>query len=141
MSRSLKLHPPSSLPTSGVTSVSFKAWKQTLVAYLEQDTANFLFLPGGLYADWRARGKNALRIPAINNADTRRADILARLNRANQARDLHPDHPNNDPYDGAARDAELAELLNTRNSQLSKFITHITISFYHFYSSYNGTLW
>ena len=127
MSRSLKLHPPASLPTSGVTSVSFKAWKQTLVAYLEQDTVNFLFLPGGLYANWRARGKNALRIPEIIAADPKRTDILNRLARATQARDLHPDNPHNDQYDGAARDADLAELLTSRNSQLSKFITHITM--------------
>ena len=127
MSRSLKLHPPASLPTSGVTSVSFKAWKQTLVAYLEQDTVNFLFLPGGLYANWRARGKNALRIPEIIAADPKRTDILNRLARATQARDLHPDNPHNDQYDGAARDADLAELLTSRNSQLYKFITHITM--------------
>jgi len=109
MSRSLKLHPPSSLPASGVTSVSFKAWQQTLVAYLEQDNNNFLFLPDGLYANWRPRGKNALRIPQLDNADPKRQEILARLARANQARDLHPDRAPIDPYDGAARDQDLAE--------------------------------
>ena len=127
MSRSLKLHPPSSLPNSGVTSVSFKAWQQTLIAYLEQDNNNFLFLPDGLYANWRPRGKNALRIPQLDNADPKRQEILARLARANQARDLHPDRAPIDPYDGAARDQDLAELQTSRNAQLSKFITHITM--------------
>ena len=127
MSRSLKLHPPANLPASGVTSVSFKAWQQTLIAYLEQDNNNFLFLPNGIYATWRPRGKNALRIPGLADDDPKRLEILNRLVRANQARDAHPDHPNNDAYDGAARDQDLAELLTSRNAQLSKFITHITM--------------
>ena len=127
MSRSLKLHPPANLPASGVTSVSFKAWQQTLIAYLEQDNNNFLFLPNGIYATWRPRGKNALRIPGLADDDPKRLEILNRLVHANQARDAHPDHPNNDAYDGAARDQDLAELLTSRNAQLSKFITHITM--------------
>ena len=127
MSRSLKLHPLSSLPISGVTSVSFKAWQQTLVAYLEQDNNNFLFLPDGIYSNWRPRGKNALRIPHLADNDTKHLEIINRLARAQQARDNHPDHPNNDAYDGAARDQDLAELLTSRNAQLSKFITHITM--------------
>jgi hypothetical protein len=48
MSRYLKLNPPAVLPATGVTSVSFKAWQRTLIAYLEQDAHTPLFMEGGL---------------------------------------------------------------------------------------------
>jgi hypothetical protein len=46
------INPPAILPSSGVTSVSFKAWLRTLTAYLEQDINTPLFMPDGAYSTW-----------------------------------------------------------------------------------------
>lgn len=127
MSRYLKLNPPAVLPASGVTSVSFKAWRRTLIAYLEQDAHTPLFIDGGLYATWRARGKNRLRIAALDNNDPERVTLMTRLVNAIAYRQAHPDDPRADPYDQPARDQDLAQLLTARNAQLAKFITLISV--------------
>ena len=46
---SLKLKAPDKPPEDGVITVAFKAWKNNLFSYLEQDVDNYLFLEGGTY--------------------------------------------------------------------------------------------
>ena len=50
----LPLKAPNPLPADGVTAVTFKVWKNTLVAHVSQDSNHHLFMPGGLYSQWRA---------------------------------------------------------------------------------------
>jgi hypothetical protein len=127
MSRVLKLNPPNVLPSSGVTSVSFKAWQRQLVAYLEQDINSPFFLPHGLYATWQARGKNRARIAELHVDDTDRVAIMDRLTAAITARQERPNDARRDQYTQADRDRDLGALLQSRNAQLSKFITLITV--------------
>jgi hypothetical protein len=127
MSRYLKLNPPAILPPSGVTSVSFKAWQRTLIAYLEQDANTPHFIEGGHYAVWHPRGKNRLRIAALHVNDMERVAIMNHLTAALAARQAHPNDNRVDPYDQPARDRDLADLLTARNAQLAKFITLISV--------------
>ena len=47
----LPLKAPTPLPASGVTIVTYKVWKNTVIAHLEHDSANFHFMPySGRYA-------------------------------------------------------------------------------------------
>ena len=127
MSRVLKLNPPAILPSTGVTSVSFKAWQRQLTAYLEQDVNTPLFLPGSLYATWQARGKNRERLAELHVDDQDRVATMLRLTNAIAARAEHPNDPRQDQYDQADRDCDLANLLQARNAQLAKFITLISV--------------
>ena len=127
MSRYLKLNPPAVLPATGVTSVSFKAWQRTLIAYLEQDAHTPLFMEGGLYATWRPRGKNRLRIAALSDDDPDRVALMDRLTAALAARQARPNDARVDQYDQPARDRDLETLLTARNAQLAKFITLISV--------------
>ena len=127
MSRFLKLSPPAILPASGVTSVSLKAWQRQLIAYLEQDSNSPLFLPDGIYAEWRARGKNRTRIAELNNDDTDRLAYMNRLVAALAARQDRPNDHRVDQYNQQDRDRDLTNLLQARNAQLSKFITLVTV--------------
>jgi len=127
MSRFLKLNPPAVLPTSGVTSVSFKAWQRQLIAYLEQDSNTPLFLPAGLYATWRARGKNRTRIAELHIDDQDRVTFMTRLTNAIAARAERPNDPRQDQYTQEDRDRDLDNLLHARNAHLAKFISLISV--------------
>ena len=50
----LPLKAPSPLPATGVDIVTFKVWKNTLVAHIQQDVHHHHFIPGGLFSTWRA---------------------------------------------------------------------------------------
>ena len=117
---SLKLKAPERLAPDGVTTVAFKAWKNNLFSYLEQDTDNFLFLPGGTYSPWSAQvdTPNRRRITTIENTDPERVRLQRKL-----------DLENND-YGQADFDEDLRVLLLRRNAQLSKFIQLICIVFF-----------
>ena len=106
----LPLKAPAPLPASGVDSVTFKVWKNTLVSHIQQDVNHFLFMPDGVYSTWRA-SENGTRIRAILDADPDKEALDGKLNQ-NQ-------------LTAAAHRAAVAQLLNKRNAQLSKFITHI----------------
>lgn len=111
----LRLKAPEVLPADGVTSVAFKAWKNALLSYLEQDTVNYLFLPGGAYSTWTplAETPNRKRIHALSQQDPERIKLMRiRLS---------------DEYSQDDRQAELDELLLKRNSQLSKLIQLIAV--------------
>ena len=127
MSRILKLNPPAILPSTGVTSVSFKAWQRQLTAYLEQDVNSPHFLPDGLYDTWQARGKNRVRINELHVDDPERVILMDRLTAALAARQDRPNDQRVDQYNQADRDRDLAALLQARNAQLSKFITLVSV--------------
>ena len=110
----LPLKAPTPLPASGVNIVTFKVWKNTLIAHVQQDVNHHHFMPGGLYSEWTA-AENGIRISALHEDDHDRQVIegkRARTSAEEYARSL-------------------ANLLTSRNSQLSKFITHIACLCHH----------
>ena len=110
----LPLKAPTPLPAIGVDSVTFKVWKNTLIAHIQQDTNHHNFMPGGLYSEWSA-AEYGTRIGNLDEDDPEKLVIDGKLDRlgANGHR------------------AELTRLLNNRNAQLSKFITHIATLCHH----------
>ena len=66
--RGLFLKPPEKLPSTDVTKVAFKVFKNQLVAFLEQDIVNHMFLKDGRYSIWSARHQGK-RIPVLTSAD------------------------------------------------------------------------
>lgn len=114
----LPLKAPTPLPAQGVDTVTFKVWRNTLTAHLEQDANHYHFMPDGRYGTWIAR------------------DVGKRI------AELVPDDPDKKTLDEkkAATPPQLTEtaynnaielLTNKRNAQLAKFITHIaTLCYY-----------
>ena len=103
----LPLKAPSPLPASGVDITTFKVWKNTLVAHIQQDANHYHFMPGGKYATWQAADLGH-RILVLHDNDP---DKVVIDNKRNQ--------------DAATHAAELEKLLLLRNAQLAKFVTHI----------------
>ena len=114
----LPLKAPTPLPVQGVDTVTFKVWKNTLVAYLEQDSAHFHFLPGGQYSTWTSSFEGK-RIPALHADDPDKKVLDEKLNATV-------------PTLTVVTHANACEnLLNRRNAQLAKFITHTaTLCYY-----------
>ena len=110
----LPLKAPAPLPATGVTIVTFKVWKNTLISHLEQDANHHHFLPGGKYSKWTA-AEFGKRISSLVNTDP---DKIAADGKRNQL--------GADGYE-----YELERILNSRNAQLSKFITHIATLCHH----------
>jgi hypothetical protein len=48
----LSLKAPEPLPAEGVTTISFKVWKNQAIAWVEQETTHFFFLESGSYSTW-----------------------------------------------------------------------------------------
>ena len=114
----LPLKAPSPLPATGVTTVTFKVWKNTLIAHLEQDAAHYHFLPGGHYSTWQARAIGKL-ITAIVDEDTDKKAL-------DEKRDATPA-----TLTALAHNTAMANLLTKRNAQLSRFIAHIAALCYY----------
>ena len=110
----LKLKAPDALPPDGVTTVAFKAWRNTLFSFLEQDTDNYLFLAGGIYSTWSAQVDvpNRQRLPSLHADDPEHKKLQRKL----------LNHTEATPYLQEDLDEDLRVLLLRRNSQLSKFI-------------------
>ena len=102
----LPLKAPTPLPASGVNIGTFKVWKNTLIAHIQQDANHHHFMPGGLYSEWIAADVGA-RIEEIQNQDHDKLVLDAK------------------EADNVEYDRKLASLLISRNSQLAKFISHI----------------
>ena len=64
----LPLKAPTPLPASGVDTVTFKVWKNTLIAHIQQDVNHHNFMPGGRYEEWRA-AEYGPRIEALDDED------------------------------------------------------------------------
>ena len=114
---SLKLKAPERLPVDGVTTVAFKAWKNNLFSFLEQDTDNYLFLEGGHYATWTAQADSAdrKRIAELHAADPEALKLRRKLNNPQAG------------YNQEDLDEDRRVLLLRRNAQLSKFIQLICV--------------
>ena len=110
----LPLKAPAPLPATGVTIVTFKVWKNTLISHLEQDANHHHFLPGGKYSTWTA-AEFGKRISRLVNTDP---DKVAAEGKRDQL-----------GADGFEH--EIERILNSRNAQLSKFITHIATLCHH----------
>ena len=110
----LPLKAPTALPASGVDTVTFKVWKNNLIAHIQQDVNHHNFMPGGLYDQWQAT-EYGQRILALEETDPEKLVIDGKLQR------LSVD----------AHQAELASLLTKRNAQLAKCITHLATLCYH----------
>ena len=113
---SLKLKAPDKLPADGVTTVAFKAWKNNLFSYLEQDVDNSLCLEGGTYETWTSldSSRNRKRITTASASDPDHKRLL-RLRASNA--EYTQDH----------YDEEVHALILRRNAQLSKFIQLICV--------------
>ena len=109
----LPLKAPAPLPASGVDIVTFKVWKNTLVAHIAQDANHYHYMPGGKYATWQAADLG-YRISVLHERDPDKLVIDAKTN-----------------ITAAAREAELDRLLVTRNAQLAKFVTHVATLCHH----------
>ena len=110
----LPLKAPTPLPASGVDTVTFKVWKNTLIAHIQQDANHHNFMPGGHYEEWRA-AEYGPRIEALDDEDPDKLVIDGKLDRLGVN----------------GHRAELARLLNNRNAQLAKYITHIATLCHH----------
>lgn len=137
MTSTLKLKAPEALPSSGVSTVQFKAWKNQLFAYLEQDQTNYLFLYDGVYTTWKAREDSTQRLSTLSDNDPELIKLKTKLTKANNARALseqHNDDPNHRAHSHTLLDYEdddfqneSRDLLLKRNGQLTKFIALIAV--------------
>ena len=109
----LPLKAPSPLPATGVDIVTFKVWKNTLVAHIQQDANHYHFMPGGKYSSWQS-AETGQRIQRLHDRDPDKVII-------DRKRD----------QDAATKEAELDRLLQLRNAQLAKFVTHIATLCHH----------
>ena len=110
----LPLKAPSPLPASGVDTVTFKVWKNTLISHIQQDANHHNFMPGGLYEEWQA-AEYGNRIRQLDDADPEKRTIDGKMEQL--GRDGHR--------------AQIARLLAVRNAQLAKYITHIATLCHH----------
>ena len=108
----LPLKAPTPLPASGVDVVTFKVWKNTLIAHIQQDANHFHFMPGGRYSTWRAR-ELGIYIEELEGDDPDKKALDEKLAA------VPPTLTANQ------HTAALELLLNKRNAQVAKFITHI----------------
>ena len=109
----LPLKAPTPLPASGVDTVTFKVWRNTLIAHIQQDSNHHNFMPGGLYEQWNAADDGA-RLTRLHEEDPEKQKIDAKEN-----------------ISQAAYAAETTKLLALRNAQLAKYITHIATLCHH----------
>ena len=110
----LPLKAPSPLPATGVDTVTFKVWKNTLTAHIQQDAHHHQFMPDGLYNTWRAAELGS-RITVIVDEDP---DKIALDEKRAKIGD--------NEYQRLKR-----KLLAQRNAQLAKYITHIATLVHH----------
>ena len=77
----LLLKAPTPLPSHGVDITTFKVWKNTLLAHIQQDFNQYHFLPGGSYSNWRAAEYSSTRIASIHDEDPDYVAIAAKSDR------------------------------------------------------------
>ena len=70
----LSLKAPETLPAEGMTTISFKVWKNQAIAWVEQETTHFLFLEDGIYSSWQARS-DGVRITTLHEDDPEKKRI------------------------------------------------------------------
>ena len=110
----LPLKAPNPLPASGVDIVTFKCWKNTLIAHIQQDSNHHHFMPGGKYSTWTAADLGT-RIQDLDEDDEDKLVLDGKRDRSGEV----------------VYNAEMTRLLNKRNAQLAKFITHVATLCHH----------
>ena len=110
----LPLKAPTALPASGVDIVTFKVWRNTLIAHVQQDTNHHYFMSDGLYSEWQS-AESGSRIAQIHEDDPDKIAADAKYDRIGEQ----------------AYNVLISGILKTRNAQLSKFITHIATLCHH----------
>lgn len=113
--RGLYLKPPEKLPSTGVSKVAFKVFKNQLIAFLEQDIVNHMFLKDGRYSTWTAR-QQGRRVTNIVASDPEMIKI----------RKEYTQKQDEDKFD---EDKE--KLLTLRNSQCARFVQLIAVLTYY----------
>ena len=113
--RGLYLKPPEKLPSTGVSKVAFKVFKNQLIAFLEQDIVNHMFLKDGRYSTWLAR-QQGRRVTNIVPTDPEMIKI----------RKEYTQKQDEDKFD---EDKE--KLLTLRNSQCARFVQLIAVLTYY----------
>ena len=112
----LKLKQPDVLPATGVTSVSFKVWRNTTLAFIGQDTAYYHFQAGGQYATWLPL-EEGRRISELHENDLEKKELdKTRRDNENDARR---------GIDEETYNLKRRQMLDARNSQLMKIIQHV----------------
>ena len=106
----LPLKAPNPLPANGVDIVTFKVWKNTLIAHIQQDANHYQFMEAGRYSTWQAREVGKY-IPSLAEDDPEKRALDEK--RTNLA------------LSSANYDAAIELLISKRNAQLAKFITHV----------------
>ena len=104
----LPLKAPTPLSSHGVDTTTFKVWKNTLLAHIQQDYNHHHFLPGGSYSTWQA-AEYGTGIVSLHNEDPYNVALVAKRDRMS-AEDFNRDKN---------------KLLTSRNAQLAKFVAHI----------------
>ena len=74
---SIKIYPPTKLPSSDLSETQFHMWQEELEVYISQDPDFKIFLPDQLYGEWTCFEEDRNRIPALKARDI----IVARNNR------------------------------------------------------------
>ena len=91
---------------------SLQSLERKFFSFLEQDTENYNFLEGGVYATWSAQidSPNRKRILTVNDSDPEHTKLMRKLAAANNG------------YEQDDFDEDIRTLTLKRNAQLSKFI-------------------
>ena len=110
----LPLKAPNPLPASGVDTVTFKVWKNTVTAHIQQDANHFNFMPGGRYSTWQARS-NGSYFETLDENDPEKKAL-------DEKREAQPPALSANQYA-----TKLEDLLNKRNAQVAKFIAHVAV--------------
>ena len=115
--RGLLLKPPEKLPSSGVSKVAFKVFYNQLVAYLQQDLNNYMFMEGGVYSKWAPLQQNDKRIKDLVEGDADFDKLEAEKREKKK--------------EGEVYNKERKALLLLRNSQCARFIQLIAVLCYY----------
>ena len=115
--RGLLLKPPEKLPSTGVSKIAFKVFCNQLVAYLQQDLNNYMFLEGGVYSKWAPLQQSEKRIKDLVIGDT----DFDKLEAEKVAK----------RKEGEVYKKERKELLLLRNSQCARFVQLIAVLCYY----------
>ena len=104
----------SPLPVNGVDIVTFKVWRNTLIAHIRQDMNHHYFMDGGLYSEWQA-AEFGRRISQLDDDDPDKLALDEKYERIGQQ----------------VYNVKINNVLTLRNAQLSKFVTHIATLCHH----------
>ena len=64
----LKIYPPTRLPSSNVSETQFSMWQEELEVYISQEQDFKVFLPNKLYSTWLSYEENPDRIPELKGS-------------------------------------------------------------------------